>query len=246
MAIRANRNIRLLGLAAVTSAALVTAACTTSGATSSGRTPGSTSGANATPSPSPSPTPFTGTKLKSMLVTTVPTGFKLDAKATGDSGDALQLPSTGPVAPKSKCGSLNATSFITTTGMSGVSFAQSDYTDAKQNEISQEIDTFGPGVARTVLARIRQVFAQCAKFSYKAAGVTASEQVKVSTVAGLGDEAVRAVITAPQFIGGTTLVVARVGDNVVSAFYNDTTGSYDDGHINALVSKIVARVKTGA
>jgi hypothetical protein len=243
MAIRTNRNIRLLGLAAAASAALITAACGTSAETSTGKTSGSTSGAAA--SPSPSPKAFTGTQLKSMLVTTVPTGFKLNATATADSGEALQIPSTGPVAAKSKCGSLNATSFITTTGMSGVSFAQSDYIDAKDNEISQEIDTFGPGIATTVLTRMRQVFAQCAKFSYKAAGVTASERVKVSAVTGLGDEAVRAVITAPQFLGGTTLVVVRVGDNVVSAFYNDTTGSYDDGHINDLVSKIVTNVQAG-
>ncbi|HEY7174847.1 MAG TPA: hypothetical protein VH442_08015 [Micromonosporaceae bacterium] len=180
-----------------------------------------------------------------MLVTEVPGGFSLDPKGTANSGETLQVPNTGSVASKSDCGQLSATSFISTTGVSGVSFAQSDYADKANNEISQEIDTFHKGDGVLVMNRMRQVLGQCAKFSLKADGVNASMQTKVSPVRGLGNEAVRAVITAPQFYGGLTLVVARVGDNVVSAFYNDMAGSYTDGHVVDLVSKIVAKVKAG-
>lgn len=242
MTMRTIRIIRAVAAASAASAVLATAACGT--APNSARI---VSGSTATSSsPSPVTKAFTGTQLKSMLVTDVPAGFSQDTTATADSGAALQLPSTGPVASKSKCGDLNATSFISATGLTGVSFAQSDYVDKNHNEISQEIDAFEPGNGSVALTRIRKVFTECATFSYKADGVTATEHLKVSSLSGVGDEAVRAVINSPQFYGGTTLVVARIGDNVVSAFYNDTAGSLNDGHIVDLVQKIVSNVKAGA
>jgi hypothetical protein len=239
---KTNRLIRTIGPAVAAGAVLITAACGTASAPSTkSASPGSGTAAG-----SASAKPLTGAQLQNMLVTEVPAGFSLDPKGTANSGEALQVPNTGSVASKSDCGQLSATSFISTTGVSGVSFAQSDYADKANNEISQEIDTFNKGDGVLVMNRMRQVLAQCAKFALKADGVNASMQTKVSPVRGLGNEAVRAVITAPQFYGGLTLVVARVGDNVVSAFYNDTAGSYADGHVVDLVSKIVAKVKAGA
>ena len=181
-----------------------------------------------------------------MLITDVPAGFTLNTKATGNSGTSLQTPAVASVAPKSKCADLSATSFITMTGVTGVAFAQSDYTDKANNEISQEVDAYRAGTSTDVMTRMRKVLAQCAKFSLKAAGVTATEQVKTSEIRGLGQDAVKAVVTAPQFYGGTTLVIVRVGNNVVSAFYNDTTGSYDDGHLLDIVGKLVANVQTAS
>jgi hypothetical protein len=181
-----------------------------------------------------------------MLVTDVPAGFTLNTKATGNSGTSLQAPAVASIAPKSKCGDLSATSFITTTGLTGVSFAQSDYIDKANNEISQELDAYRPGGSAEVMTRMRKVLAQCATFPLKAAGIAATERIKTSEIRGLGQDAVQAVVTAPQFYGGTTLIVARVGDNVVSAFYNDTSGSYDDGHLLTIVRKLVANVQTAS
>ncbi|MFD0327953.1 hypothetical protein ACFQZC_06180 [Streptacidiphilus monticola] len=61
------------------------------------------------------------------------------------------------------------------------------------------------------------------------------------TLPGLGDDAVEAVITSPDFDGGDTLVAVRVGKVVVTTLASDqkTTGGYGV----ALTRKLVARVR---
>src|SRR5262249_29227865 len=153
MTMKINRLIRTFGPAVAAGAVLVIAACGTASAPST-RSAGTARGSVDPRSASPSVTQPTGAQLQSMLVTDVPAGFALDTKGTANSGEALQVPSTGAVASKSQCGQLSATSFISTTGVSGISFAQSDYADKANNEISQEIDTFNKGDGAVVMTRM--------------------------------------------------------------------------------------------
>jgi hypothetical protein len=206
---------------------------------------GCTHGHDSTAGPSPVHV-VTGTELEALLVTDVPATFTPNADGTADSGVLPASPSTAPAAGTGDCRRLGQTGFVDLSGITGVAFAQADFQDRHQNEINEELDVYPAGDAAEVLTRLRAVFAGCARFTYDSGGSPVHAKVVTSTLAGLGDGAFEAVYTSPQLYGGQTYVVARVGDTVISTFYNDTVGGYDDGHILAFARKLVANVAAAA
>jgi hypothetical protein len=58
-------------------------------------------------------------------------------------------------------------------------------------------------------------------------GSSYPEQLTWKSLPGVGDQAMKAVISSPELDGGTTLVAVRVGNLVATTLYNDqnTTGS---------------------
>lgn len=223
---------------------LLLAACSASkGATS---TTASKSPASAAASPSPSDPNaglLTGTKLKSLLVTDMPPGFSLDSSGSADTGDTFQSPSSAPAAGKPDCSKLNGTAWVSLAGPGAVSFAQSDYLDSSKNEIAQEIDVYPGTTAQTVMSDLKRVFAECATFTMTAQGQTATVHIATSAAPSLGSDAIKAVMTSPDWYGGTTLVAARVGTAVVTAFYS-TSGKSEGAQVVALATQIVQNVKS--
>ncbi|MFF9643634.1 hypothetical protein [Kitasatospora aureofaciens] len=53
------------------------------------------------------------------------------------------------------------------------------------------------------------------------AGRLYSATVALQSLPGVGDEALQAVITSPEWTGGSTLVAARVGKVVVATYDNE-------------------------
>lgn len=185
-----------------------------------------------------------GTRLKAALlpVGELPKGYKADPHATRDSGTAFAPASSkAPLDLAGACPKLEASAWIQTTGLESAAFAQGDFANASQEEFNQEVDSFRGKDAQTVMLRLGQVLRHCAHFTDKSNGTTAAVTIKTATVPKMGDQTLKAVLTAPEWEGGTTLVASRVGNVVVTTFYN--VQSNDKGAAGlGLTKKIVAQV----
>ncbi|MEY9838346.1 hypothetical protein [Streptacidiphilus sp. EB103A] len=250
------RRIALTALCAT--AALGLTACSST-STSSGSTAGAAAAASsgasgaasATPAGDSAATPSAsappnGKKLNSLLLpaSALPKGFSIDSAGTVNTGDGYN-PSASPstVSASKACDVIQGTSWINSTGLSSLSFAQNDYTDSAQNLFGQEVDSYQGNDAKAVMSDLRKVFAECANAKVKVNGTAYSAHTTHKTLTGLGDDAVEAVSTSSALYGGTTLIAVRVGDLVVTTIYNDqkNTGSAD----LALTRRLVANVSAG-
>ncbi|MER6122736.1 hypothetical protein ABT173_08585 [Streptomyces sp. NPDC001795] len=188
----------------------------------------------------------TGTQLKKALAPAsfFATGFAVDPSGARDSGGTYTEPSSAPASAKPDCEKLGQTSWISITGVSGVSFAQNDYVSKNTSEdIAQEIDTFRGTTAATVLKDLERVASACATFTDS----QTHTKVKVAgrATSGLGDSAYTVTLTDSAWENGTTLIAARVGPNVVSVM---STDGHDNGAATAkkLTEQIVASLKKTA
>jgi hypothetical protein len=202
--------------------------------------------AGRSPSASASPSNPTGTALKALLVTGFPKSFAPIASGTVDSGNDVQYPGIAPVPAKPDCAKLGGTGFVAATGVKSVAFAQSDYADRAHNEVAQEISSYASVDAQVAMARLRDQLAACAAFPLTVGKVVGTLHVTMTTVPKLGDEALVARFTAKEFLGGTTIIAARVGNTIVSTLYNDTVGAYDDGHLINLAVRLVSNVRAAS
>jgi hypothetical protein len=186
-----------------------------------------------------------GTRLKSLLlpVGVLPKGYKADPEATRDSGGSLAAASSKkPVDLASACPKLEASAWIQTSGIEGAAFAQGDFVNASQEEFNQELDSFRGTDAQTVMKRLGQVLKHCAHFEDTAGDTKASVTIKTTTVPKVGDQTLKAELSAPEWEGGTTLVAARVGNIVVTTFYSVQSSDMGAAGLD-LTKKIVARVQ---
>lgn len=186
----------------------------------------------------------TGTALKALLVTGFPRSFAPVAAGTVDSGAGVQYPGIAPAPAKPDCAKLGGTGFVAATAVRSIAFAQSDYADRRHNEVAQEITSYASVDAQVAMARLRDQLAACAAFPLTVGKVTGTLHVATAALPMLGDEALIARFTAREFLGGTTIIAARVGNTIVSTLYNDTVGAYDDGHLLNLAVRLVANVRT--
>lgn len=186
-----------------------------------------------------------GTRLKALLlpVGELPKGYKADPHATRDSGTAF-----GPAASKAPldlagaCPKLEASAWIQTAGIEGAAFAQGDFANASQEEFNQEADSFRGNDAQTVMLRLGQVLKHCAHFTDKSNGTSAAVTIKTTTVPKVGDQTLKAVLSAPEWEGGTTLVASRVGNVVITTFYNVQSDDMGAAGLD-LTKKIVAKAQ---
>ena len=202
-----------LGLAAA--AASLIAGCSAAGSSSAA----GPSSAATTPSATPSATALSGSQLSGILLpgSAMPSGFKENKSATLNTGSELPSDSSQPVAASQACQAFTQTAFIRDGGITVNDFAQSDYISADQSqEIAEEIDVFTGSDAQKVMTALWQELGKCASFSYQANGTTVSSTLKRSQLPGTGDDAFKAVITAPVYEGGETIVAVRVGSQVIT------------------------------
>ncbi|MFG2474288.1 hypothetical protein [Streptomyces fagopyri] len=199
-------------------------------------------------SPSPAPTKaakdpdaglLTGARLKKTLAPAsfFASGFVVDPDGARDSGAMYTAPSASAAA-KPDCSLLGGTSWISVTGVSGVSFAQNDYVSRTTSEdIAQEIDTFRGTTAAEVLKDLEKTVTACAAFTDS----QTHSQVKVTGAAtpGLGDTAYTITLTDSAWRNGTTLIAVRSGTDVVSVM---STDGHDNGAATA--GKLAARIVT--
>jgi hypothetical protein len=185
---------------------------------------------------------LTGEQLKHALAPAsfFASGFTADPSDARDTGDTYVEPSTAASA-KPDCAKLDGTSWITVTGVSGVSFAQNDYISKNTSEeIAQEVDAYRGTTAATVLKDLQKAVSACASFTDD----QTHTEVKVTGEAapGLGDAAYTVTLTDSAWRNGTTLIAARVGTNVVSVL---STDGHDNGAATAkkLTERIVASLK---
>ena len=228
-----------------TTATLALTACGPTTGTDSGSgdtaSSGSSAGSSATPA---ADRLLTGTQLKALLLpgSAVPATLKADPSGSRDTGGVLAGPSAAPVSTAKACASLNSSGWISAAGIGGASFAQSDFADAPGNMFAQEIDDFPGSDAKTVMAHLKQVFADCGSFKVEQDGTTYTAKLVHKTLSGLGDEAVQGVVTSSSWDGGETLIAVRVGRHVVTTLYNDqkSTGSADVALTKSLVTRVAA------
>lgn len=187
---------------------------------------------------------LTGTKLKTLLLpaSALPKGFTKSSDGARDSGDSFGPASSATVAPDKACEMLMSTGWIQASGIESASFAQNDYADSYSNQFAQEIDTFRGSDAKTVMAHLSQVFTKCATFEDNSDQGKAAVKITSSPVTGLGDEAVKAVMTSPAWDGGETMVAARVGKTVVTTFYSSSESDKGEAVMD-LTKQLVSRVE---
>jgi hypothetical protein len=180
-------------------------------------------GGSARPSASRAQTILTGTKLSALLLPAqaMPAGFTLDPQGVRNSVDSIQPDGNSPLPAGQVCQRLAETSWIETESITSASFAQNDYGNAAHTEqFAQEIDAFHGDDAQKVMAGLWDVFGRCHAFTYTMSGMTIRNTLTRSTLTGVGEQAIKAVITSPAFNGGETLVASRVGNNVITCFYS--------------------------
>lgn len=221
-----SRTLLRLGLAA-TVASLI-AGCSAASSSSAGSSP--PSAAVTTPAATPSATALSGSQLAGILLpaSSMPSGYKLDPSATRDT--ASQVPSdTAKSVPASQvCETFTQTAFIRAVGITAGDWAQSDYINAGQSEeIAQEIDVYTGTDAQKAMATLWQEFGKCSSFSYESNGTSVSNTLTRSQLPGEGDGAIKAVIVAPAFDGGETIVAIRVGSQVITTL--DSSSANDLG-----------------
>jgi hypothetical protein len=216
------RNLSRVACLAPVVALLVTACSTSPSTTSTSSTTASASSSTSAGSPTPTATPWTGTQLKAALMTDVPTGFKLSEPGTIDTGGDMQDEVDGPKLGRSHCADLTATAWIAVSGMSGVSFAQSDYLDGHNQEIAQEIDSFNsPDHAKRAFSQLTAFMKQCKTFQ-DPSSPSITYRLAVSSLPDLGDGAIKGVITSPRVEGGVVEVAVLNGNNVITVLYSAT------------------------
>jgi hypothetical protein len=218
---------------------LALAACS-SGSSSSGG--GSTAAATPAQTKDPNAGLLTGTQLKKALApaSSFPSGFAADPSLARDTGDTYQSPATKSAA-KPHCAGLGATSWISLTGIDGVSFAQNSYINKNTSaELDQEIDVYRGTTAADVVKDLEKVVAACP--SYTDTDTHSTVKVAGASTTGLGDGAYTITLTDSAWESGTTLIAARVGTAVVSVLSTD--GS-DNGAASAkkLTQQVVASLK---
>ncbi|ARH89486.1 MULTISPECIES: hypothetical protein [Streptomyces] len=187
---------------------------------------------------------LSGPRLKALLLPAgvLPKGYRADPKATRNSGNAFAPSSSAPVDLAGACPKLEASAWIQTTGIESASFAQGDFANSAQEEFNEEIDSFRGTEAHTVMTRLQQVLKHCARYTDTSSGASAAVTIKTTAVPKTGDETLKAVLSAPEWEGGTTLVASRVGNVVITTFYSvqsDDMGAAGLG----LTKKLVAQVQ---
>ncbi|MGK5693295.1 hypothetical protein ACSNOJ_10395 [Streptomyces sp. URMC 128] len=226
--------VKVLAVAALP---LALAACS-SGSSSSG----STTAAKPAATKDPNANLLTGSQLKKALAPAsyFPSGFAADPSLARDTGNTYQTPTTKSAA-KPHCAGLGSTSWISLTGVEGVSFAQNSYINKNTSaELDQEIDVYRGRTAADVVKDLAKVVAACP--NYTDSDTHSTVKVTGASTAGLGDGAYTITLTDSAWESGTTLIATRVGTAVVSVLSTD--GS-DNGAASAkkLTQQIVASLK---
>ncbi|MDX3799337.1 hypothetical protein [Streptomyces sp. AK04-3B] len=232
-----SRTAKMLAVAALP---LALAACSSSGSADSADSPA----VSTTPSKAADPDAglLTGTQLKKALAPAsyFPSGFAADASLARDTGDTYQAPATKSAA-EPHCADLAATSWISLTGVEGVSFAQNSYIDQNTSaELDQEIDVYRGSTGADVLKDLADVVAACP--SYTDSDTHSKVKVTGAATAGLGDEAYTITLTSSAWETGTTLIASRSGTAVVSVL---STDGADNGAASAkkLAEHVLASLK---
>lgn len=218
---RSSLSLLSLGLAAGT--AVLVAGCSFPGASSAG-----SPGTPASPASKTAPAAPTGPQLAKILLPagSLPSGFKATPNASRDTGEALPSDQASPMPASQICDSFTMSSFIQASGITAGDWAQNDFQSAdKTQEIAEEADVFTGSDAQKAMTTLWKEFGTCASFSDKAAGVTAKNTLKREKLSGTGDEAVEAVVTAPELQGGTTLVAVRKGSTIITTMYSSSTSN---------------------
>ena len=216
---------RALAAALCAGAVLALTACSSFGGSTVSA--GSTSSAVASPSASSAPADPNaglpnGTQLSGWLLpASVVPKLKSDTKAGVNSGEAYTQPSDKAVAKKQACDQLGRTDWMEAGGVGPSAAAGNDFADSSGNEFYQQVNAYQGTRAAQEFAALKNVFTECRAFPTKVSGSTYTMHVKLSAVSGLGDEAVKAVLTSPDIQGGETLVAIRTGRLLVTTMYND-------------------------
>jgi hypothetical protein len=218
---------RALAATLCAGAALALTACSSGGTAA---TAGTAAPAAATPSPSASADPNAGlpngTKMNGWLLPAdVVPKLKADGKAVADSGDFFMKPTDKTIAKAQACDQLGLTDWMDAGGVGPSSTAGNDFGDSYGDEYYQQLSAYQGTRAAEEFAALKKVFAECKSFPTKVNGSTYTMHVKTKSLPGLGDEAVAATIASPDIQGGETLVVIRSGKILVTAMYNDQSGT---------------------
>jgi hypothetical protein len=197
-------------------------------------------------SQSSSATPLTGTQLSGILLpaSSLPTGFKEDPSATQDSGSAQPSDTAAPMTGSQVCDVFAQTGFIRAGGITAGDFAQSDYVTADKNqEIALEIDAFTGTDAQQVMTTLWQELGKCSSFTYTNNGTKVSNTLTRSRLAGVGDDAFKAVDMSPVYSGGETVVAVRVGSQIITTVYSSSgndVGSAAVGYAEQIAQRLKA------
>ncbi|GAA0302607.1 hypothetical protein GCM10010302_46360 [Streptomyces polychromogenes] len=185
---------------------------------------------------------LTGTQLKAALAPAsfFPAGYTADPADARDSGPGYRPPVAAEV-PTPDCTKLGGTAWTGITGIDGVSFAQDAYINKNTSEeYAQEIDVYQGTTSTTVLGALGMLSKACP--SYTDEQTHGKVTITEKPLAGVGDGAWVITETNPEWMGGTTLVAARVGHSVVTVL---VSGNGDKGLAGAtkLTNELVSKLK---
>ena len=216
--------------------ALLAAACSS---TSSPATPSPSVKVTSSAPANPDAGLPTGTQLKALLVPAswFRPGFTLDPQGSVDTGGYYQ-----PVTPPGplKCKRLGGTSWVALGDGGAVSFAQNDYLNQNAGQYAQEIDVFQGTTAQQVMAKLRQMVANCPHFH----DAQTSSTVTVTLRKGpqLGDDTLMIRLHDPRWAGDTTLEAVRVGHAVITVYFSGVSGT-GQAQATKLAAAVTANVQ---
>ncbi|MFF3920604.1 hypothetical protein ACFYZB_45905 [Streptomyces sp. NPDC001852] len=189
---------------------------------------------------------WTGEDLKALLlpVGALPKGYKPDRDYTADSGTHFGATVKKPIS--NNCTLLETNTWVDAAGIGIASYAQADFQKPSKEEYSEDIDSFRGTDAWTAMTRLRKYVASCATFKDSSGPAVATFKVATKAVPDLGDESFETVLSAAVYEGGQTIVVSRVGHDIVfseNSVYSSDRGALALGLARRLVANV--RVKTG-
>ena len=190
--------------------------------------------------------PLSGPQLAGILLpaSSMPSSYKVNPSATRNTGSQLPADTAQAVPASQLCATFTQTSCIRAAGINTGDWAQSDYVSADQSqEIALEIDIFTGTDAQQAMTTLWQELGKCSSFSYTSNGTTVTSTLKRSRLAGVGDEAIKAVIVSPVFDGGETLVAVRMGPQIITTLDSssgDDLGSPAMGYAEQIAQRLRA------
>lgn len=189
---------------------------------------------------------WTGEDLKTLLlpVSVLPKGYRPNKRYTADSGTHFGVALKKPIS--TDCTLLERNTWVDAAGVGLAAWAQAAFLNSSQETYDEQIDSFRGSDAWTAMTRLKGYVERCATFKDSSRPSTATFKAVTKAVPGLGDESFETVLSSAVYDGGSTVVVSRVGHDIIFSNYNVRSSDLGEPAVG-FARKLVANVtvKTG-
>jgi hypothetical protein len=174
--------------------------------------------------------------------TLIPSGLVRDDQSSGHLPDTQDRPQQLSDPKHVDCTLLCNTDWESLGGQ-GATFAQEVYASKDGSEmVNQEIDAYDDAAgAHAVAQTIAGLGHTCP--SYVDPPTKSKTAVREKAVSGIGDEAYVITVTSPDWTGGTTLELVRVGSEIIGVDMSSNSGDYGSAEVAKLAEAVAGKVK---